>query len=89
MFQGTDPDIDRYGRYIACAHFVFVAVVIAVVFTTKAHEKRKRQRTRELQGARAPTTPVSNDVGAFAFPIDKTQDFLKVWSPRNRVFAAS
>jgi hypothetical protein len=84
------PNMETYAQYLACAHIFFVAIVIAFVLSKKEHEKKMRQRPqREPQGAKAPLTPSMNEVGAFAFPIDETRDFLKVWSPRQRVFAAS
>ena len=82
------PDIMRYGSYIACAHFVFVAFVIAFVLTTKDRRKRAPP-AKQPTGASAPVTPIINDMGAFAFPIDKSHDYMRIWTPKKRVFAAT
>jgi hypothetical protein len=84
-------DMQAYGQYIACAHFVFVAIVIAFVVSKKEYDRKAKNRRPVLPacGASAPISPVTDDMGAFAFSIDKTQDFMKVWRPRQRVFAAT
>ena len=84
-FRGVDHNIATYGSIFACAHIIFVAIVIAFVISKKKNDKKQ---IHIISGASAPSTPSHNEMGAFAFPIDKTQDFARVWTPRRRVFAA-